>query len=510
MNAPGSRLWLAIRFSDLALTALKPDGPTTKPIVVIEKKRVIFANAMAAAAGVTVTMDTTTAQLLSGCEIVERDAVKEQSALHQLSEQLYQFSPYIDRYYSDGLVQSGLLLELSSCLALFGGLASLSKKIFAHLAATPYGFEYGLAHSAQAAWYLSFADYDIVGDDVVGNKAKPLFIERLNQLSIDVLIDYPRAVEALAKTGFKTLGDLALQINGKSISSFRKRLGQDFTDLLCDIYAIDQNLLQNSLFEKPRDIYRPDEWFEQEIQFEYPVTIVEQLEPAIENLLQQLSDYLRKRQQQCQYIEWCIADIYRKKEWLKVNSDEPQSHWQLLYDLTLIQFDNRELPFEVDTIKLICHHSMPLQRRSQLLDFDQNRRRKSSLQDFTITIAKLKARLGDSAVYKLGYRDSRVPEFTNVMLALAEKCNQELPEVHLNSLRPTWLLSKPELIEARRNRLYWHGYLSTLVGPERIIGDWWQEPVARDYFLAKRQDHLPVWIFFNLYDKQWYVHGVFA
>lgn len=505
MSATSSRLWLAIRFSDLPLTALKLDDSTEKPIVVTQKKQVIFANASAEKAGAQVDMDVTTAQVLSSCEVVERNETKEQQALYEVSELFYHFSPYIDRYRSEELAQSGLLLEVSSCLRLFGGIKALSEKIFECLAQTPYGFEYGLAHSAKAAWYLSFADYEIVGDET-----KSLFIERLNKLSIDLLFDYPKAVEALSKTGFKTFGDLAKQIDGKSISSFKKRLGAAFTDVLCEIYDIDQNFQQSSLFEKPREIYRPAEWFEEEIQFEYPVTIVEQLEPAIESLLQQLTTYLRKRQQQCQYIEWFISDIYRKRESVKVNSDEPQSHWQLLYDLSLIQFDNKELPFEVDTIKLVCHHVMPLQHKSNVLDFDQSRRRKTSVQDFTIVIAKLKARLGESAIYKLNYRDSRVPELSSVMIALAEKCNQELPDIHQKALRPTWLLKEPALIELRSDRLYWHGYLSTVVGPERIIGDWWQKPVARDYFLARRHDNQPLWIYFDLYEKQWYVHGVFA
>ncbi len=505
MNAPSSRLWLAIRFSDLPLTALNIDDANEKPIVVIQKKRVVFANALAEKAGARFAMDITTAQLLSGCEVVERDDVKEQQVLHQLSEQFYHFSPYIDRYYSDGLVQSGLLLEASSCLKLFGGLKAFSEMVNAHLSKTSYGFKCGLAHSAKAAWFLSFDQYEITGDE-----SKALFIERLNKLSVDLLIDYPKALNTLSKTGFKTFGDLAIQIQGKSISSFKKRLGVAFADVLCEIYDIDQNFMQNSLFEKPRDIYRPDEWFEEELQFEYPVTLVALLEPAIEELLQQLTTYLRKRQHQCQYIQWQISDIYRKKEIINVNSDEPQSHWQLLYDLSLIQFNNKELPFEVDTIKLICRHSMPLQYKSQILDFDQGRRRKASVQDFAVTIAKLKARLGDAAVYKLSYQDSRVPEVTNVMVALAEKCHQELPEIHLNGLRPTWLLTKPEPIEMRGDRLFWHGYLTTLIGPERVIGDWWDKPVARDYFLAKRHDNLQAWIFFDLYDKQWYAHGVFA
>lgn len=500
-----SQLWLAIRFFDLPLTALKIDDSVEKPIVVAEKKRVIFANVLADESGATLDMDITTAQLLSGCEVVERDESQEHLALHQLSEQLYQFSPYIDRYCSAVLAQSGLLLEISSCLKLFGGIKALTTKIFESLSQTPHAIEYGLGHSAKAAWYLSFGGYEIAGDET-----KRLFIERLNTLSIDLLFDYPKAVEALSKTGFKTFGDLATQIDGKSISSFKKRLGHAFTDALCEIYDIDQNFLQSSLFAKPREIYRPDEWFEEEIQFEYSVTIVDQLKTGIENLLQRLCDYLRKRQQQCQYVKWCISDIYRNKEFIDVNSDTPQSHWQLLYDLSLIQFDNKELPFEVDTIKLTCRHTMPLQHRSQLLDFDLNRRRKSSVQDFSVTIAKLKARLGDSQVYKIGYRDSRVPELTNVVVALAEKCNQEMPDIHLKSFRPTWFLSKPELIEERQNRLFWHGYLTLAVGPERMIGNWWNEPVARDYYLAKRHDNLPVWIFFDLYTKQWYVHGVFS
>ena len=325
MNAPSSRLWLAIRFSDLPLTALNIDDANEKPIVVIQKKRVVFANALAEKAGARFAMDITTAQLLSGCEVVERDDVKEQQVLHQLSEQFYHFSPYIDRYYSDGLVQSGLLLEASSCLKLFGGLKAFSEMVNAHLSKTSYGFKCGLAHSAKAAWFLSFDQYEITGDE-----SKALFIERLNKLSVDLLIDYPKALNTLSKTGFKTFGDLAIQIQGKSISSFKKRLGVAFADVLCEIYDIDQNFMQNSLFEKPRDIYRPDEWFEEELQFEYPVTLVALLEPAIEELLQQLTTYLRKRQHQCQYIQWQISDIYRKKEIINVNSDEPQSHWQLL------------------------------------------------------------------------------------------------------------------------------------------------------------------------------------
>lgn len=501
----GSRLWLALRVSDLPLSALDLTDSQAKPIVVTEKKRIVFVNPVAEEAGATLGMSFTTAQLLCGCVSVERNPTKEKAALHVLCEQLYQFSPHIEHYCSPHRAESALLLEVSSCLALFSGLRNLTDKIARFLKSTPHQYNLGLAHTAQAAWLLSFADCV-----VTGNETKTDFIQRLNALPIDILFDHPKAIEALSKTGFATLGDVARQIEGNSLTSFRKRLGAEFTNALCEIYDIDQDFQQSSLFAKPRDIYHPDEKFDEEIEFDYPVSLVDQLKPPIEILLQKLSEYLRKRQRQCQYIVWSIADIYKKKEQLTVNSDTPQSQWQLLYDLSLIQFENKELPFEVDTIRLMCTHTLPLQQRSQVLEFDPGRRRKASTQDFAVTIAKLKARLGDAAVYKIGYHDSCLPELTNAIVALADKCNQNLPDVHLKSLRPTWLLSSPELIEERGARLYWHGYISPLVGPERIVGDWWDAPVARDYYLAKRHDNVPVWIFHDLYDKNWYVHGVFS
>lgn len=505
MNAKNSRRWLAIRCTDLPLSALKLADAVDKPAVVIDKKSVVFANALAEEGGACVGMDITTAQLLTSCITVERDKQKEQQALHELSEQLYKFTPHIEHYCSTETAESGVLLEISSCLQLFSGIKPMTDTIASCLQQTIYQCAFGLAHSAKAAWLLSFVDYEITGDET-----QPLFIERLNTLPLELLVDYPGALESLLKTGFRHFGDIAKQIQQKSLRSFKKRLGEEFTDLLCELYDIDQNFQQNSLFQKPRDIYKPDEWFEEEIQFEYPVTLVDQLKPAIELLLQKLCDYLRKRQQQCQQIEWSISDIYRQKESLNVNSDTPQSHWQLLYDLSLIQFENKELPFEVDTIRLICRNTLELQHHNQILDYDQTRKRKKSVQDFAVTIAKLKARLGDVAVYKLSYQDSRVPELTNTKVTLAEKSNQELPDIHRKALRPTWLLPKPELIEERNNCLFWNGYLKLVNGPERIIGNWWDEPMARDYYLARRHDHVHVWIFFNLYDKQWYAHGVFS
>src|SRR5690606_6375064 len=104
--------------------------------------------------------------------------------------------------------------------------------------------------------------------EITGAETRALFIERLNGLPIDLLADHPNAVASLGKTGFKTFGDLAIQLKEKSSAGFRKRLGADFTEMLGELYSLECSIGQGALFEKPRDNYQPDEWFEKAIQFE--------------------------------------------------------------------------------------------------------------------------------------------------------------------------------------------------------------------------------------------------
>lgn len=507
MSAPLKRLWLGIRFPDLPLTAIreKPLEGNTVPVIVVASRRVVCACPIATAAGVRPGMDATTATVLAGCASIDRDETREEAAIDLLAHALYQFSPHIEKH--QGLGEKGLLLEISSCLQLFGGTLSLCDQVFNCLSSYGHAIAPALAHTAPAAWYLSWAGHPVTGDETLST-----FIDRLHRLPVTLLHDYPAAVASLTKTGFSTFGDLARQIEGKSLASFRKRLGAAFTDALCAIYDIDQHFSQSALFETPRDVFRPTETFAEEIQLEFPVTQVDLLAPAIETLLITLADHLRRYQYQCQTLEWHILDIQRNRQIIKVMADTPQSDWHLFYDLTLIQFNATDLPFEVDVIRLRCAQVAPLQAGSLGLSFTQGQRQKRSQQDMTVVIAKLKARLGDACVYRVAYRDNLLPEYSNQRLgpALADRPALPLPAIHKRALRPAWLLPAPEQIESRQGRLFWHGYITLLQGPERLIGHWWQNPAARDYYMAARQDHMRLWVYFDLYRKLWYVQGVFA
>jgi protein ImuB len=372
-----NRLWLAIRFPHLAWQAqafLLDDDVSaiteTEKQIVTERQKVIWASPAAIAQGVCLNMAATTAEVLAGCMAYSRQPQKEDEQLARLSETAYQFTPYIEIYKSPAIAQAGLLLEVSSCLQLFGGFASLLQKIESTFAESKLDFVIGQAHSAYAAWLLSFATYQ-----PVETSSRDIFIQRLLSLPVQWLQDYPKAVDTLDKTGFKTLGDIARQIEAQSISSIKKRLGSEFTAMLCDIFSIDQDFQQTSLFEKPLTYYQPAEHFNESIQFDYPVAVSSLLEKPIETLLKKLGNYLLKRQLAAQKIQWRLADIYHRDLMFNVIADRLQSHWQLFYDLTLIQLESRELAFEVDSISLTCDELLPAEKQNLILDFDQQHKK---------------------------------------------------------------------------------------------------------------------------------------
>ncbi len=505
MTARGHQLWLALRLRDLPLSALAVDAPPAQPVVVGERRQVVFCNAAAAALGIARGMDLATAQLVGDCRTLPRDRGREAAALQELRGQLYRFTPHIAIHHSRKAPQSGLLLEISTCLRLFGGVEALCREVLGMLTAGGHDLRHGLAHTAPGAWLLSFARHGIDGSDT-----RELFVARLNQLPVQVLYEHPAAVDALIKMGFTTLGDVVRQVESSALGSFAKRLGRDFATALGEIYGSDGHFAQASLFTPAVTSWVPEALFTESIQFDYPVTLAEQLAPAVESLLQNLADFLRRRQLACQHIQWQMSDIHQRREVVDVHSDLPQSGWQLLYDLTLIRLANRPMPFAVDSLTLSCRDRLPAHGNSQRLDFTGAGRRRDKPRELAVTMARLKSRVGDAAVYRVGYRDNLLPELSHTLVGLAEKSVQQLPDSHNHSLRPGWLFAQPLAVEQRNRRLYWQGYLTLAVGPERVVGHWWQEPVARDYYLARRQDNTAVWVYQDLYSKAWYVQGVFS
>ena len=48
-----------------------------------------------------------------------------------------------------------------------------------------------------------------------------------------------------------------------------------------------------------------------------------------------------------------------------------------------------------------------------------------------------------------------------------------------------------------------------MIGPERLSGEWWEEPYDRDYFEVLTEGGGLFWLFYDRLARQWFLHGIF-
>jgi len=103
------------------------------------------------------------------------DPDEKTDALKYLASWAYDYTPYIKRYADDTL-----LLEVSRCLKLFGGVEALCHRLKISLDTMFPHYQIGLAHTDKAAWMLSFQQYPISDAD-----SQETFVERLQSVPLE-------------------------------------------------------------------------------------------------------------------------------------------------------------------------------------------------------------------------------------------------------------------------------------------------------------------------------------
>jgi protein ImuB len=119
---------------------------------------------------------------------------------------------------------------------------------------------------------------------------------------------------------------------------------------------------------------------------------------------------------------------------------------------------------------------------------------------------RLSARLGEQQVHGLKAVADHRPE-TSWAMADAEEDHARSTGSSLKfAERPLWLLSQPKPLQQSG----WFA-LVTASGPERIESGWWDGgDVQRDYFIAHTQQGATLWVFKDLNDGSWHLHGFWS
>ncbi len=533
---PYKPLWIALRLTHLSLESLNIQRRNIN-MMVSDKNRICALTDNLIQQGIQLGMPTSTAQLLytnddqSGDDdngdshgsdnhssdnqnpfrIYERALDSEQKTLLKICNALYDITPHIEPYSvtnKNGCEDQGLLLEISRCIRLFKTVNNIFKKIQNSLNLMGISFRYAFGHTKHIAWVLSYSPHIINPPVPSENESTSTFISPLYDLSLDYVYEYPESIDNLKKTGFFTFHDIISHIEKHSLHSLRKRFGGGFCQFLSELLDIEQ-IAQGSLFKQPLPTYQPNKTFIESLQFDYPISNSEQLQHPVKTLLLHLTRELVKQQKQTQHIDWHLYDIHHHQDGFSVRVERLHSNIQLAEELTMIRLENQPLPFEVDVLELRCEHLVPVHFENRQTHNDQHY---DTEQHALATVtAKLNTRLGENSVFTLAPKDSHIPELSYKRSVPIQSHPLSPSETTTKTLdRPSWIFNTPIKIGKRQNTLFWKGKLELLQGPERIEGLWWKKPTGRDYFIAKRDDHVRLWVFHDLYKDGWFVHGVFA
>ena len=471
------QLWVAVSLPNLPLECLPAVLP--EPAVVVEAERgqlhVVAANAAAVEAGIARGTKLSTAlALAASLQVFERAAHRELASLESLAS----FAGSLTSTVSIEAPES-VLLEVAGSLKLFGSLETIKAELRVELARRHRDFNLCAAPTATAAlWLARAASHDVLQWQQLAG--------RLAALPLAATL-WPPSVQALLKElGLRTLGDCArLPREG-----FARRVGKTY------LLELDRAFGRSVDLRAERQT--PEAWSSRaELGQETVNRVI--FSEAIEQLLDELTAQLRKRQAQIDSLELAFEHLHRPPTVERFDLREPAHDRERLLHLIEDRLERSVLPVPAVAVRMASGVFRPLERKDDDL-FEA----KPFEEQAQVLLERLQERFGRSAVYGLRAVPEHRPEKAWAKWLGEARARREAhwPK---SEARPLWLLPVPVAIEARRESL------ELCSGPERIESGWWDESdVGRDYYTAKNGAGQRLWVFRDHRTRSWFVHGLFG
>ncbi len=404
-------LWAALRFPDLSLQLHLRGGDFRGPMIVQEaghRPRVLSGNEAAQKAGVKPGMPVSAAHaLVPQLHVRTRDCAKEAKALAGIAAWATQFTPTVSLASADEV-----LVEISGCLQLFGGLRPLSGRIRAGLAELGYRAIVSVAPTPTAALIFARAGIDTsIGDrHELRRSLAPRLLSSLGQPAPTVAL--------LATLGVHTIGDwLALPRDGLA-----RRFGQNFLD------EIDRAL---GLLPDPRPPYSPPARYSTSLELPAPVQETEPLLFAAKRLILELAGHLALKQLGVMRLKLELGHAHRAATPLMLGLSAPSRDSGHLVALLREKLSTIELPAAVEGLCLVAEQTRELGSHSRALFADG----RPSQEERWRIVERLRARLGTESVHGLEMFPDHRPE-----LAFRKSLPGRAGDGHCELYRPLWLL----------------------------------------------------------------------
>ncbi len=515
------QLWVAIHLPQLALEALGPSpqpSEKTKPVVVIDadhRQQIVLAcNDAARAAGVRPGQSLNAAIVLaSELEVLPRDATKERERLARLAAWCQQrFTPLVSLEPEDEL-----LLEVKGSLRLFGGARTLLEHLAAGLCEQGVTAQLALTPTPRASLWLARADPSPQPSPRVSIAAvieqPEALAQRLAPVPLRCLRWPEELLAQLISMGLCTVGDVVRLPRGGVV----RRLGQAWLD------ELDRALGRRA---DVRRGFRSPQRFDARRALDHEIETTAGLRTACQPVLAQLQGFLRERQAAIAVLTVALKHRAHPLTRLHIGLAAPSGDAEHLRALLDERLTALSLPAPVIAIRLRSGMVLPATQGSRWL-WRSGRApsprpgERIGMEDpcdgLPRLIERLRARLGNDAVFGVGVVEDHRPEYAWRVSEVGKEEGEEGRGKGAEARRrPLWLLAQPQKLSLTSSPFLLPSFpfspFQLLRGPERIETGWWDgREVTRDYFVARDAHGVRLWIYRDRRAPHgWYVHGLFG
>jgi protein ImuB len=468
--------------------------------------------------------------------VVAYDAPADRRALVKMAEACERFSPRVA--VEEGDEPESLLLDISNLAHLYGSEAKLVEQVEKFFKRRKYHVRLAAAETVGAAWAAAHCECSLPIEALRITSGTSALLRQLGIETIDQLLTLPRE-ELTSRFGDELLRRLD-QLTGRG----------------------------RELIEPHRGLPA----FEASYALEEPTGDRGVLMHVLEQLVDQLSQQLIVRDQGAVVLV-CLLHLVggtprpgtrqnrlpgarfdgrgeREQatpiaeplgvppQILRVGLLQPSANARQLLELIELYLENVRLPDEVDRVELRAVVTGRLGERQRELFAD---RWPTDPHQVAVLVNRLSSRLGGDRVLRAELRKSPVPEravewgpavesrvksresrvgrFRISDFGLRIRGDQS-PSRNPQSAIPLMLHPNPEATEVVSvapdgpPQFVWMGghreRIVGCVGPERIETLWWRGPsVRRDYYRVATESGGHLWMFRQLADGKWFVHGIF-
>ena len=503
------KLWLSLYLPELALEVFHRPGLSTeashhsKAIAVVRQQRIEGLSTAAIETGIT--LGTTISHAYALCETlvcIEKDIQKEQQALQQIAQWLYEFTPNIAFHGSQHLI-----LEISGSVKLFSGLETMKLRIKHTITQLGYTPILGLSQTPLAAKVCAERRYPDSHLHPPENTFHSTFLRHLHLPE--------QNVTQLEKMGVTKLSHL-LKLPREGL---KKRFGNAFMRHLDRLLGHEAD---------PQHFIEPPAAFYSDVFFIDSVDNLQSLIFPIKRLADAFGAFLTARQLQTQTFEIRLKYRGKTQANLVIKLARADNDVPLFIKLTSLKLDQVQAVKEVDqlifsasTFQVSTSTPPSLFPPSALMlsqaEADQGNLRTSAynlehIKQANDLLSLLQTQLTPENCFGLGLGDDHRPEKSwQKIKPVADPERQKMnPPNLIYPIRPNFILERDMRLHKDLNPLQ-HPDFEWLEGPERINAAWWDgDGQNRDYYIYRYAQKTLYWLFYRSLTHRWYWHGVFS